>query len=765
MHRLRNALIEHRHFFLVVGLLTLVTTFPTIFYVFKTDVFWLPTGNWDVYIHIWDTWYGKQVLMGQADRLYTNLMFYPEGLSLNSHQFALPNIVAVMFFNLFLPVSNAFSLGWLLIIFSCALSAYVYLLWLFDDKWIALLGAVVFGFSPHVVGEPHHPAITYVAPIPLVLYCFHRGVREQRTILIILAGVLTGLTSIGLMYTYIIVLIMLGLFVCAFALTRWRDRRYWLYLALLIMVVAASSIWGVYQFISDRHVADSLLGWYSGPQLKTDAISFFVNHRHPLLGPSFGAIFHTPAGAKTSQTSYLGYLPLLLICFGLYKNSTRRKMLPWAFLCGVFLILRLGPELNINGVAFPDILLPKYYLDQIPPGIFQAFWVTDQFMAGAVLPLAVLTCFGLFALKRRAPRAAKPAVVLALVAIVMFEYYLPVTEQIIPQEQFDFIDWLKTEEESGEIRLINVPMSRSSSQLYNLYQAFGAYPHAEGAISRTPGSAYDYIRANYLLNAWRNRRPINCEISVRDFYLLALAKLEADGFSHVIYHRDLPKAGRISESFQDAAPSYADEYVSIYQLSDLRDSCPEELSARQRFSSAYADALLKSANLADRHGIAVILAPTIRAADHIMRHVRQFAPAGRAVMAIASDEKANIIIQSSESTDPDKISDLAAQNAVFLVNDQGGFPAEKTEAYQAWFTQRFKFCQRLLEDGHRTIDAYLRVDIPCSALEASSSFGVRYDSGVRLHNVSFELKQDELRFYTAWTNKSLKCSGPEKLDT
>lgn len=160
--------------------------------------------------------------------------------------------------------------------------------------------------------------------------------------------------------------------------------------------------------------------------------------------------------------------------------------------------------------------------------------------------------------------------------------------------------------------------------------------------------------------------------------------------------------------------------------------------------------------MADRHGIAVILAPTIRAADHIMRHVRQFAPAGRAVMAIASDEKANIIIQSSESTDPDKISDLAAQNAVFLVNDQGGFPAEKTEAYQAWFTQRFKFCQRLLEDGHRTIDAYLRVDIPCSALEASSSFGVRYDSGVRLHNVSFELKQDELRFYTAWTNKSLK---------
>ena len=111
MHRLIDALREHRHFFIVVTLLTLVMTFPTIVYVFKTDVIWLPTPDWDVFIHIWDTWYGKQVITGQADRLYTNLMFYPEGLPLNSHQYALPNIVAVIVLDLFLPISNAFSPG------------------------------------------------------------------------------------------------------------------------------------------------------------------------------------------------------------------------------------------------------------------------------------------------------------------------------------------------------------------------------------------------------------------------------------------------------------------------------------------------------------------------------------------------------------------------------------------------------------------------------------------------------------------------------
>ena len=69
MQRLRTTLREHGHFLIIVTLLTLVMTFPTIVYVFKTDVFWLPTGDsLDVYIKLWNVSYGKQFLTGQADR-------------------------------------------------------------------------------------------------------------------------------------------------------------------------------------------------------------------------------------------------------------------------------------------------------------------------------------------------------------------------------------------------------------------------------------------------------------------------------------------------------------------------------------------------------------------------------------------------------------------------------------------------------------------------------------------------------------------------
>ena len=95
MHRLGNLLRQHAHVFIVVALLTLLTTFPTIVYVFKTDVFWHPAGaSRDVYIKFWDIWYGKQFLTGQADPFYTDLMFYPEGVSLAFHPFFIPHIIA-----------------------------------------------------------------------------------------------------------------------------------------------------------------------------------------------------------------------------------------------------------------------------------------------------------------------------------------------------------------------------------------------------------------------------------------------------------------------------------------------------------------------------------------------------------------------------------------------------------------------------------------------------------------------------------------------
>ena len=102
--------------------------------------------------------------------------------------------IVVSALQLLLPLANAYSAAYLLSVSSCALAAYIYLRWLFTDKWVALFGAVVFGFSPFAVAVPQLPEIIWIAPLPLVMYFAHRGFRERRAGLIMLAGILGGLT-------------------------------------------------------------------------------------------------------------------------------------------------------------------------------------------------------------------------------------------------------------------------------------------------------------------------------------------------------------------------------------------------------------------------------------------------------------------------------------------------------------------------------------------------------------------------------------------
>ncbi|MCY3798570.1 MAG: glycosyltransferase family 39 protein [Chloroflexi bacterium] len=760
LDRLLGRLSEHRHFLIVLTLLTLVATFPTIVHVFRTDIFWHPGGEHpDSFIKLWDVWYGNRFLRGQADRFYTDLMFYPDGVSLVYHPFLLPHIVIVNALSPVLPLPSAYSLAHLLIIWSSALSAYVYLLWLFKDKWISLFGAIVFGFSPHVVGHPYHPDIAAMATVPLTLFCLHRGVKEDRLAPVVLAGLLTGLTTVISLYMYICVLILLGFFLCAFAKSRWRERRFWLCVMLLGLSIAFTSLWRIVPLMSNSQSLGTAIDWHGVDEINSDALSFFVNYSNPLYGRLFESIVETSNIGHISTTSFLGFLPLALIGAGLFKTVTRRKMLPWVFLCAFFLILRLGSHLNVKGSAFADILLPKYYLDQIAPSVFGAFWEVDNFMMGALLPFAVLACFGLVALQKRYDIAAKPKFIVALALLVAFEYYIPIeTDRVFPvgdgaisEERLAFLDWLD-QEDSESIRLVNLPMGRRNSKLYNLYQLLSGFPHAEGAISRTPESAFSYIRGNPLLKAWHNQQPVSCDLIDRQTYLRALAQLEADGFSHVVYHQEFRDWLKISDSFRYLIPAYRDEFVSIFRLSGLRAGCSEEASARRAFTREYGKALQGPSVLDERTGTVVVFAPTAQAADHFLRYLPKSATIGRTVLAIAGDESANIDIRGSDAPGlilPGALDKIAA---LWLVNNRLAYDARQSAAYQDWFTERFRFCARYYDEAQITIDLYLRRNISCAAIDDSSAFEVRYDDGLRLQNLSFVFESDTLWFYMAWTN-------------
>lgn len=374
-------------------------------------------------------------------------------------------------------------------------------------------------------------------------------------------------------------------------------------------------------------------------------------------------------------------------------------------------------------------------------------------MTGAWLPLAVLSCLGLHALLDRVPIKLRSRFVLAFILIVAFEYYSPIPVSDDPRlaaavtkERLAFLDWLEKEEQS--ISLINLPFGKHNSWRYSWFQSLSGYPQVEGFMSRTPGSAYGYIRANFLLSAWQSHRPIHCEMTEKETFLSGLAQLEEDGFSHVVYHRDLHSAHAVSESFRNISPAYHDQFVSIYRLSDLRDGCPEGLSTRHLFTRVYTDALKNSPIPDERHETLVLFPPTPQASDHLMRYLRHFDPTDKNVVAIAGEAQGQVDVWSTASID------LGRQNAVWVLKDRLGLAPERTNANYAWFLQRFKYCEQVYMDRTIAVDLYVKLDIPCTALDSSSALEIRYLDGVRLHNASVEVSSDKVRFYFAWTNRT-----------
>ena len=593
---------KHLHFMVVVSVLLVVMTWPTIVYVFDADMFWLPTQGYDVWMRFWDAWRGSQVLSGTAVFNASDMLFYPVGISLEFHPYNVFHTLLFALLQSWMPISNAYNLIFLIIILATSASGYFFLNYLLNDKWLALLGAVIFGFSQHVVLHPNHPDVNLLVTVPLSLYALHRGVLESSRKWSAVCGLLVGITVFIGMYVFICLLLTVGMLGLYFATSRWRNVVFWTGLMLIAFVAAPISAVRIFPMLQNSDELQTALNKTGNTETANDLLASFVNYRHPLLSPLFVAAIDINVDEGTfmggwSHTSYLGYLPLLLAVIGLTRPAYRRKLIPWLLLALAFLVLRFGSILRFNGEIFSEILLPKYYLDEILPFIFHAVHATDHFQIGVLLPLAVMTCYGLKVLLNNVPPKHRSAIVLLAVAFVAFEYYSQPSETSVTKAQVAFNSWLAEEPNQEGVHLINLPMGRKSSKLYGFYQTLNGYPHAEGLAMRTPASAYDYIESNTLLKSWRDGQRYRCTARNSAMYLSAADDLLSVGFSHVVLHLRENGSRQVRDSFALIPPAYQDRYVEIYRVQDLRDSCANRVAYYQNGPRHLKRFLLSSLNL------------------------------------------------------------------------------------------------------------------------------------------------------------------------
>ena len=754
--RLSTAAREHWRFLIGFPIFMVIMTWPTLIHVFDGGVFWLPTGNKDVWMKFWDAWRLPFIIADSRNYFFTDGLFYPDGLSLVYHNFSFPHMFVFGALQQLMPASKAFNLSFLLIVGANGGAAYLFLLRLFRHLWLAFAGAVLFALSPFVLSQPHHPDVILIAVAPLSLYFLDRGLVEGRWLPTALSAfIIAGTLFIG-MYIFVCLVFTVGVFTLGYAKSRWSSPAFWRRVILLALIVGAFSVLRAYPLIENRAAFEEALDKRSGGEQSNELLASFVNSRHPLVPADIRERLEQNR-QTSSDRAYIGYVPILLIVYGLARGRDRRRMAPWLFLLLLFFTLRLGSNLVIFGQRYDHIILPKHLLDQLLPFLFESFWDTSLYQIGLALPLVVLACFGLMtALNSISPRH-RATLVLSVLFITCFEYYLPVNPLIIGPDRTDFLNWLETEDDQDQIGLIHLPMGRHESKVYGYYQSLSGYPHVEGLASRTPPSAYDTINRHLILNHWRRDRPTICLPASRAQYLAALDQLQADGFTHVVLHAGV-RGASLAPSFNSLQPAYEDRSVKIYRLAQLRDSCANATITAPAPFAHLEDLALSSAVSADQgmtilsfHPSEGIDVASLRYLSSVFIYWKSFAHVYL--------HDGQLILQSTGPNNSDLSRFLEGEQFILRLHNPSQLKASDLYPLNEAMAADFHACEPVIDSAKLFAAYYLRRGFDCALIASPAPFAIQFDNGVRLANWQLVANGDSLDIQTWWSSLPNEAHG------
>ena len=724
-------------------LVVIVMTWPVFPRIFDRDEFWVHVNHHDVWYKFWDAWHLERVLAGQADYFFTDTIFHPRGVSLAFHQISLPDALLMLALKNILPVDDAYKLLFMLILCFNAFCAYLLIQHLIKDKWIALFGALAVVAATPLMHRSMLPDLITIGTIPLSLYFLHRSIVESRWRFAALAGTFAGVTAFIGMYIFVINLLTMGIYTCFLSLPRWRKTDFW---RALLVFFAACGLFGffrVYPMVADPTMLTDRMQEHPGKINSKDVLDYFVLTHNPFTSSLLRAVFNVPSDSQFN-TGYLGYINLLLLASALLFSRRRRRLTPWITLLIFFAVLRLGEYLSFNGAEYRDIMLPEHYLRQWLPVIFGNFHEPTYYHTGIVVPLAVLSCFGLSTLLPSTPPKRRTALLFLCALILAVEFYAPLNGRTEAPEKTAYVDWLQTTTDNPN-RLLHLPTKHSYQQKYYQYlQTLTELPHVFGKTNFVPPSAESYVRSNLLLGAWRAGRSIHCLHYNEQAYIKALDSLLESGSTYIVVHMWRADVQFVMPSLANLPALYDNGFVSVYSLQDLRLNCQNQGGELPQFTHLAQSSWATPGS----HASIVSFHPSQSIDTANFRYLRSLFSHWKSLLHVYLD-KGELVIQNGGAFNEDVDAFARDNQIVYLVYNANTSDESPTDTLK--FLNRFSFCRRESHDDGSVIEFYLNPEFSCVLYTSDHPFQVRYHNGAQLENLLYEVGQDYLDIQLRWS--------------
>jgi len=535
-------------------------------------------GGGDAWQHIWNLWWVKESLLNLHTNPYqTNLLYYPDGVSLYLHTLVLTaGLIGIPLQLLGLNLIATYNLVLLSSFVLAGYGAYLLCYYLSGSRWASFVGGLVFTFAPyhfaHMFGHMNLVSLQWIPFYVLALLkaIDAKGARarddRRRTTddgrwtignhqpstinraSISWRGWLWAAGAGGLL-----------------ALNAYTDWLYAIFLALLTGVIV---IWKVVVPSDRGAVAAAGVGWVeavgrlallgltfivlSAPILfptlaeagkgyaqqppeetlfySSDLVGAFLpNELNPVWGSAIKARVdamppYMPLKNPSERVVFLGYSVLALTAIGAWRMRKNRQVRMWAFIAALMWALSLGPLLQVLGkTQFTPfgVTVPLPYLVLFKLPLFNIMRTPARLTVLVMLALAILVSFALANLlpalgRPRAdsrPRSWAAQLAAAIVIPTIILFEFLSAPFPTVPPGWNVPIYAQIAKEPGNFALLELPLRPFGD--YMAYQTIHGKPIIGGYLSRQPPYPLEEQNASvkYLLDTTPPSDPLQGQIS------------------------------------------------------------------------------------------------------------------------------------------------------------------------------------------------------------------------------------------------------------
>ncbi|MBX2997416.1 MAG: hypothetical protein KF893_02810 [Caldilineaceae bacterium] len=586
---------EHVGVFLLYALLTVFYTWPLVAQFTSAII-----GSGDARHHLWILWHTREALLGHDGMFYTNLLFFPTGISLLTHALGpVLGFIALPFWGFGPEAANN---GTVFVAF--AITGYaMYLLARslgFSISLSFFAGLVLLVAPIHVAALYGHMNKVFLALIPLTMLTALKAVDMRRNRWwAVLTGVFMLLTLLHSAEQFVYAGFGIGI-ILAVNLLRvspeqkaqqlkgavWVTAFVLLFsLPLLFAIQYASSNSGIKV---DRNI-ESLLH-------QPDVLAFIIPIDFGFAASTFSAFsqeFHRFEGYV-----FLTWTGIFLLLVAFLKN--RRSSLAWLVLSVSSIVFALGPRLSFAGTTkFTEYELPvmlPYALLTGLPGL-DYMRTPGRFMLIGYTALGIVMAYGLQALVHKMTRTGRYVVSAAIITVLLLETWPQASRPMesLPSVSPFFEQLAQDENRYGILDLPirpDSPYEFSNWHIYfsSYYQAF-QMTHKKGIAAGYLSRYYDvHPTLGYLIseNAPMDtalQTDITIDGQPGNLFINLEYELARHLYRYVVLHNSQPAIPELSEDsagiiaaqsliktvFGERSPIYEDDLVKVYAVEPPED--------------------------------------------------------------------------------------------------------------------------------------------------------------------------------------------------